>query len=299
MLDINRILRSNRQMKALTGMNIIEFELLVPRIDDSISLKILSKKVRKRKAGGGRKGVLNSMELKLFFILFYLKVYPTYDLASAIFGVDKSRVCRWVKELLPILESTLKRSYVLPKRKIQSLKDLFDSFPETKDLFIDGTERRINRPKQSKNQRNSYSGKQKSHTRKNIVICDKDRRIMYVSPTKNGKVHDFTQARKELLFDNVPDKVCLWVDKGFQGIKNIVPPEQVEIPHKKPKGKSLSTEQKQENNVISSFRIVIEHAIGGIKRFGCMAQKYRNHRGKDDQMIKLCAGLWNFHIQNS
>ena len=37
-------------MKALTGMNIIEFELLVPRIDDSISLNILSKKVRKRKA---------------------------------------------------------------------------------------------------------------------------------------------------------------------------------------------------------------------------------------------------------
>ena len=30
-----------------------------------------------------------------------------------------------------------------------------------------------------------------------------------------------------------------------------------------------------------------------------MAQKYRNHKGKDDQMIKLCAGLWNFHIQNS
>ena len=86
MLDINRILKSNRQMRASTGMNIIEFELLVPRIDDSISLKILSKKVRKRKAGGGRKGVLNSMELKLFFILFYLKVYPTYDLASAIWS---------------------------------------------------------------------------------------------------------------------------------------------------------------------------------------------------------------------
>ena len=76
MLDINRILRSNRQMKALTGMNIIEFELLVSRIDDSISLNILSKKVRKRKAGGGRKGVLNSMELKLFFYLILLKSIP-------------------------------------------------------------------------------------------------------------------------------------------------------------------------------------------------------------------------------
>ena len=137
MLNIDRILKSNRQMKALTGINIVEFELLVPRIDDFISLNISSKKARKRRIGGGRKGVLNSMELKLFFILFYLKVYPTYDLASAIFGVDKSRVCRWVKELLPILESTLERSYVLPKRKVQSLKDLFDNFPETKDLFID------------------------------------------------------------------------------------------------------------------------------------------------------------------
>ncbi len=44
MLDINRILKSNRQMKALTGMNIIEFELLVPRIDDSISLTHLTQK---------------------------------------------------------------------------------------------------------------------------------------------------------------------------------------------------------------------------------------------------------------
>ena len=119
---------------------------------------------------------------------------------------------------------------------------------------------------------------------------------MYVSATKNGKVHDFTQAKKELLFDNVPDKLCLWVDKGFQVIKNIALSEQVEIPHRKPKGKSLSTEQKQENKIISSLRIVVEHAIGGIKRFGCMTQKYRNHKGRDDQMIKLCAGLCNFHI---
>ena len=71
MLNINRILKSNRQMKALTGMNIVEFELLVPRIDDFISLNISSKKDRKRRIGGGRKGVLNSMELKLFFILSF------------------------------------------------------------------------------------------------------------------------------------------------------------------------------------------------------------------------------------
>ena len=34
-------------MKALTEMNIVEFELLVPRIDDFISLNISSKKIQK------------------------------------------------------------------------------------------------------------------------------------------------------------------------------------------------------------------------------------------------------------
>ena len=44
------------------------------------------------------------------FISFYLKVYPTYEPSIGYFGVDKSRVCRWIKELMPMLESILERS---------------------------------------------------------------------------------------------------------------------------------------------------------------------------------------------
>ncbi|WP_440864096.1 transposase family protein [Symbiopectobacterium purcellii] len=27
----------------------------------------------------------------------YLKCYPTYDLQGLLFGLDRTRVCRWVK----------------------------------------------------------------------------------------------------------------------------------------------------------------------------------------------------------
>lgn len=71
------------------------------------------------------------------------------------------------------------------------------------------------------------------------------------------------------------------------------------IPHKKPRGKSLSSEQKEENKTLSGIRIVVEHAINGVKRFGAMSNTYRNRKGQDDSMIHLCASLWNFHLQYS
>jgi len=38
------------------------------------------------------------------------------------------------------------------------------------------------------------------------------------------------------------------------------------MPTKKPKGKELSEVQKEESKKISGFRILVEHAIGGIKK---------------------------------
>lgn len=298
MLNISRIFSSNRQIKALTGMSLEEIRLLIPTMDKLLYIQAKEKK-RVRAIGGGRKSQLVDSGAKLFFILFYLKVYPTYDLGAAIFDVDRSVICRWVKVLLPILEQALGYHCVLPKRKINSAEELFKHFPATKDLFVDGLERKTKRSSRSKQRNRQYSGKKKCHTRKNIIASDDSKRILYLSPSKNGKVHDFKQTQKTELLDNIPINTNVWVDKGFQGIKNKVPPNQVYIPHKKPRGKELTREQKAENQIISSIRIVVEHAIGGIKRFGCMSQIYRNNLGQDDQMISICSGLWNFHLQNN
>lgn len=61
----------------------------------------------------------------------------------------------------------------------------------------------------------------------------------------------------------------------------------------------MSQEQKDNNKAISAIRVVIEHAIGGCKRYKAMADIYRNKRKNlDDLFHLLAAGLWNFHLQN-
>ena len=69
------------------------------------------------------------------------------------------------------------------------------------------------------------------------------------------------------------------------------------MPKKKPRGRSLSEEQKDENALISGIRMRVEHAIGGMKRYGCLSQVYRNKNGIDDKFALVCAGLWNFHLK--
>ena len=60
---------------------------------------------------GGRQGVIKNTKSKLLFTLMYVKVYPTYDLAGALFGVVASRPHEWVNEYLPILEEALARIF--------------------------------------------------------------------------------------------------------------------------------------------------------------------------------------------
>jgi hypothetical protein len=171
-------------------------------------------------------------------------------------------------------------------------------FPEVKDVIIDGVERPIQRPKNPKQQRRSYSGKKKRHTRKNTIISTEKRRIILVSPSKNGKIHDKKQVDKEGTVNHIPSDVSIWVDMGFQGIQKCLRNgNDVFMPKKKPRGKQLTPEDKLENKVIASLRMPVEHSINGIKRFGCLSQTYRNKKGIDDKFIFVCAGLWNFHLK--
>src|SRR5438128_9200848 len=54
----------------------------------------------------------------------------------------------------------------------------------------DGTERRIQRPKDAAQQTSHSSGKKKGHTVKNVVVVDKHLTIQFLSPTHPGTVHD-------------------------------------------------------------------------------------------------------------
>ena len=295
-MDIRRAFKNSRLMKSLTGLSVSEFEEILPLFSDRLK-EVSCSKPRLRKFGGGPIGVLLDDSYKLFFILFYLKVYPTYDLAGFIFGADRSRPCRWVAKFLPVLEKVLKDKFLLPKRQIHSIEEFLKLFPETKDLFIDGTEHRVQRPKSAKEQKRRYSGKKKSHTRKNLIASDADKRIIVISPTKNGRFHDKKLFDKAGWGNWIPSDVSTWLDTGFIGVGKIG--KEVFMPKKKSKNHPLTKEEKEENKDISTIRILAEHAIGGIKRFAAVAGIYRNKKGKDDKFILAAAGLWNLHLQSA
>ena len=248
----------------------------------------------------GRNFMLKSSEEKLFFILFYMKCYSTFEVAGFFFNVNKSSCCRWVQGFLPALRETLGKELVLPKRKISDPKEFLRLFPEVQATFVDGTERPIQRPKDGKRQRENYSGKKKRHTIKNIVVNDGKKRILIVTKTAEGKKHDFKIYKDDGVGDAIPDDIPCFVDTGFQGIEKASPKLIVIMPKKKPRGGKLSLEDKENNKEISKRRILSEHAIGGVKRYGIVSDVYRNHKkGFDDEVMLVACGLWNYYLKTA
>jgi hypothetical protein len=282
-------------MRALTGLDYQEFTNLIPVFGASLKEHRLNKRNRRRAIGGGRKGHLKTVEDKLFFILFYIKTYPTFDIMAFFSRKGRGRCCEEAHLYLRILESALGKKITLPKRKIHSVEEFMALFPEVKDIFPDGTERRVQRPKSAKRDTRHYSGKKKSHTRKNVVVSDENKRVLIVSPTKPGRRHDKRLGDRIVLMERIPKDVSIWADSGFQGIQKLHP--KTFVTKRAYKNKPLTDEEKAENRVISSFRICSEHAIGGMKRFRAYSDTLRNKIGRfDDRIALVAAALWNYHL---
>jgi hypothetical protein len=221
--------------------------------------------------------------------------YPTFDVLAFFVGKSRGRTCEAGHFYLKILEKALGKKIVLPERKINSVEEFLQKFPEAKEIFFDGVERRTHRPKKRKNQNKTYSGKKKAHTRKNVFIANEKKKILVLSPTKSGRRHDKRIADKFLMAEHVPPDVLIGADSGFQGMQRVHPNSW--LPHKGTKNKPLTVEQRQENTILSHFRVCVEHAIGGMKRFRAFSEVFRNRLGwLDDLVALLAAGLWNYHL---
>jgi hypothetical protein len=69
-------------------------------------------------------------------------------------------------------------------------------------------------------------------------------------------------------------------------------------PKRKPRGGELTPPEKATNRRISSIRIRIEHAIGGVKRDRMVKDKIRLFKdGIRDTIMETCCGLQNFRLQ--
>lgn len=87
------------------------------------------------------------------------------------------------------------------------------------------------------------------------------------------------------------------VDLGFLGFEQDYVCKELLIPYKKPKKQELTQEQKEENKLLASKRIVVEHAIAGMKRYRILSDRLRIHDLElYDVILGVCAGLWNFYL---
>lgn len=133
-IDIKTVLSNDNLIKSLLGLNAEEFHLLHKSFHRAWNEHLLSKS-RKRAVGGGRKGMFPDTSSKLFYILFYIKNYPTMDVAAKIFGVDRSRCCRMIQTLLPLLKQVLNKNIVLPNQQTKDISGFLCKFPEAKNFF--------------------------------------------------------------------------------------------------------------------------------------------------------------------
>ncbi len=159
-LSYSKIKQSEGVMRSLTGLTLSQFDKLLPAFEHQFEKRYskynLSGVLRQRNQSQKASDKLPEAEDKLFFILTYIKNYPTQQVQASMFDMHQPQCNRWLKILLPILNDALDELGLLPARNaIKAKRKLKD---ET-TVIIDGTERPIQRPKDNDTQKEYYSGK--------------------------------------------------------------------------------------------------------------------------------------------
>lgn len=221
MLTYDELKKNRRKFISFTSLTPEEFEVLMPAFERAYLKKYpaaqtKTSQVRKRKAGGGRKGSLAGIEQKLLFALVYQKSYPLQSVMGELFGMGQSQANEWIHTLLPILKQALDDLGYAPERDPQQFENTEKERKDAAVSIFDGTERRRQRPKKAEKQALHYSGKKKIHSDKNVIIATaKKKRISFLSQTYPGKTHDKKVADTENI--SYPKQIALYKDTGFQG----------------------------------------------------------------------------------
>ena len=81
------------------------------------------------------------------------------------------------------------------------------------------------------------------------------------------------------------------------GVQNDFPTVKSVLPFRKSMKKSeLSNEEKRHNRKHSKLRVIVEHTVSRIKKFGIMGARFRNRLGRYDHASDIVSGLVNFRI---
>jgi hypothetical protein len=253
----------------LFGVSVSQFDEFLLKIEPQWEKQVIHCYKRP-----GRYYKLELADMLLMLMLYY-RSYITQMFVGFLFGIDDSRVCRIIQKL----ETILAKEMALTKTKHLSQE-------EVESLIIDATEQPIERP--SRNQKRYYSGKKKRHTIKTEIRITRKGRIVHVSRSRRGAMHDFALHKEE---PPIPPGSRAFVDSGYQGLDKMH--QATELPYKATKTKPLDKEEKEYNHALSRYRVIVENIIGDIKTFKILSDRYRNKRKRYGIKFHIISGIVN------
>lgn len=298
MFQYNFIIKNDRRVRAFLGISLKDFKNLLPQFESAyVNYKANYRKdERVRAVGGGRKSeVIDKPSKLLFLTLFFVRVYPTFDLLEGIFCLDKANLHHWITLGMQLLEKVVEEKIPLPARKCSSFEQLFERVPELRRHLVDATEQPINRPKY--NQEFFYSGKKKRHTIKRQIIITPEKKLIGISKAVEGKRHDKQLERDTKYLCHAPPDTrrltdTAYIDKETDKMYGIT----TVTPIKKPPNKELTLVQREFNTNLSSIRVRVEHVIGHLKFNRIFSDKVRYRKMDSNQISNIVGGLYNFKL---
>jgi hypothetical protein len=294
-----RLSRKPSLFKSFTGLYISEFDVISREIESRYEeherKRLSNRKKRQRDVGAGRPFKLKVKE-RFLMLLVYYRLYITYTLSGFLFDLDQSNVCRDICMLEPLVKLCIPLPKKLYKRtrRLRTIDEVEEYFPGFK-AFIDSSEQEIPRPKNKRRRKSYYSGKKKKHTIKTQYMVNSDGTILHKTGHDRGRIHDYEIFKNK--HPTTPMQVDNVFDLGYMGVQNDFPTVKSVLPFRKKRKKGeLSDEEKKHNRKHSKLRVIVEHTVSRIKKFGIMGTKFRNKLKRYDHASDIVSGLINFRI---
>jgi hypothetical protein len=301
-LETNMLLRLQRLrafpaiFRNLTGISLAVFNQMLDQLRPAFAQarrRRLDRPDRQRAFGGGDDFDLQADD-QFLLTIFWLRHYPTQEVLGYLFGVSDSTAKRAIDRCLPLLETAGQDTMRMPDPGRGRRKDLSTLLKDTPDVavIIDTFEQAVQRPR--KRQKRFYSGKKKRHTLKSQVAVDEeDGRIVDVAPSVPGPMADIKVLKQSKLLRRLPRGVGGLGDLAYVGIAALHPEGLGSAPRRKPRGQKRSLADRRYNKAFSRRRIVVEHGIGRLRRFGALTHTDRHFRKGHTTRVRAVAGLVN------
>lgn len=280
-----------KQGKRMIGLSAAALWELWQRVQVPVDAAVQARNARpdrQRAAGGGR--AKDTVALgRLLVTLLYLRQHWTMQAIAVALECREATVFNYIHEMVPYIRQELPASLLeqwqteCPSVERAELETWLTVLP-TGALLVDTWEQPIPMPQDRDIQESYYSGKQKTHTRKNQLICLPqgldivDVVIGEKGPRSDSKLLEQTQAE-------LPEGLPFIGDKAYVGRVNTT------TPIKKPPKGELTQVQKDFNKSVSQVRVYVEHLIRVIKIWRIAKEEFRMRMPMYEMVIGAVCGL--------